>query len=144
MAQCYQGPTCKSDGHLFNPGGVCVMCGATKAEPTRSDPHTHDFGAVRCSCGETAQMLIARCFDTMREQAEAYSEQVAHTNFVREEYQRRLKEIRGLLVVRPHRFADQTEKIHEVIDRALLHAEPWHRSAPVAPPQAAQTKEGDA
>ena len=32
--------------------------------------------------------------------------------------------IRSLLVVRPHRFADQTEKIHAVLDAALAEPTP--------------------
>ncbi len=37
----------------------------------------------------------------------------------RERYRRALQDVRDLLVVRPHRFADQSGKIHDVLDAAL-------------------------
>lgn len=43
---------------------------ALQARVSFPDPHAHDFGDARCACGETARALIARCFETMREQAD--------------------------------------------------------------------------
>ena len=63
---------------------------------------------------------------TKEEQADflgAVSIEVARALAERDEdlraFTKALTDIRGLLVVRPHRFADQTGKIHDVLDDVL-------------------------
>ena len=80
--------------------------------------HKHGFAVdAACECG----IMISEVVADLQARLQAVEEGFESERTLRliKEAGEALEEIRGLLVIRPHRFSDQSEKIHAVLDAVL-------------------------
>ncbi len=91
----------------------CTRFAAVVAERDRLRDAVHRPRCAYCSFGEDADFSHADLVQHIERECDVHPIK---------RLKKALTDIRGLLVVRPHRFADQTEQIHAVIDAALAPA----------------------